>query len=48
MFKLVYKLDELSQWRDFGEEFNSVEDAIESSGELLYDGYIVKIEEVEA
>lgn len=47
MFIIKYKIDEYSQWKDFGEEYGTIEDAIESCGELLYDGFITKIEEIQ-
>lgn len=46
MFYLKYKIEEQAPWKDFGESFDSIEGAIEASGELLYDGFIVTIEEI--
>jgi hypothetical protein len=46
MYTIEYKTDELGSWKVF-EQYDTIEDAIEASGELLYDGYIVRISEGE-
>jgi hypothetical protein len=41
-FKLEYKIDEQGSWKVF-DTYATIEEAIESSGESLYDGFIVRI-----
>ena len=46
MYNLIYKIEEQAPYKIY-DSYDSLEDAIEASGELLYDGFIVKIEENE-
>lgn len=46
MFNLIYKIEEQAPYKVY-DSYDTIEDAIEASGELLYDGFIVKIEEIE-
>ena len=41
-FKLEYKIEEQGSWKVF-DTYETIEDAIEASGEILYDGFIVRI-----
>lgn len=43
-FILEYKIDEQGFWKVF-DTYETIEEAIESSGEVLYDGFIVRIVE---
>ena len=41
-FKLEYKIEEQGSWKVF-DSYATIEEAIEASGEILYDGFIVRI-----
>ena len=43
-FKLEYKIEEQGIWKTY-DTYATIEDAIEASGEILYDGFIVRIVE---
>jgi hypothetical protein len=43
-FTLEYKIEEQGTWKTY-DTFETIEDAIEASGEVLYDGFIVRIVE---
>ncbi len=43
-FILEYKIEEQGTWKAY-DTYATIEDAIEASGEILYDGFIVRIVE---
>jgi hypothetical protein len=45
-FTLEYKIEEQGFWKVF-DHYGTIEDAIEASCEILYDGFIVRIVEVD-
>jgi hypothetical protein len=45
-FIIEYKIEERGTWSAF-DSYATIEEAIEASGEILYDGFIVRIVETD-